>query len=471
MSISNPRIEIPVPAGKQYAPFQVKAIKYALGAKGTLIADEMGLGKTVEAIGVINALRAMHVVVVTPAGLILNWKNELDDWVVPVPGQHIQVVSYQKAEQLQLPTPIDLLIIDEAHYCKNPLSQRSELMRVLSAQAKRVLALTGTPMENCPIELWPILRMVCPEKWDPPNPRIGLILSPEQKKTHPGEGPNFWAYAKRYCGLRKVVYTSGGKQRKAWDFSGASNLDELRKKLRATCMVRRLKSDVLTELPEKRRQLIVLPSKGDDLFPSEITEQNYFDVLWKLKADKALFSEWSKKRHEQALAKVDDCIRIIGDQLDEVQKVIVFAHHKDVIAKLAVGLDCEVSGTGYCVTVTGETKLSDRQAAIEKFQNDPSCRVFIGSIGAAGVGYTLTAASHVIFVELDPVPGRMTQAEDRAHRISQRNMVMVYHLLANNSLCARIARILVKKQDVITRALDGNSQSQDWTKDESFFPG
>lgn len=455
---------IPVPEGRAYLPYQENGIRYALGAKGTLIADEMGLGKTVQAIGVINATKGWPtVVIVCPASLKLNWRAELDAWLVNK-ALSVNVITYHEAEEYAEHVESDcddgkwdILIIDEAQYIKNPNSQRSQAVCKLAEHANRVIALTGTPMDNRPIELWPLLKILAPEQWDPEHTRIGVI-SADKKDSHPGEGPNFWAFAKRYCGLKKAFFRGRrGRQGSTWDMSGASNLDELGKKLRQTCMVRRLKKNVLSQLPDKRRQVVLLaPPKGlddSDLLP-ELDEYNYVAQVRKLIADKVTFSEWAKRRHEQALQKVDACLVFLRDQLDSSQKIIVFAHHRDVIAKLEMGLNAELDLGDYLVTVSGETHVADRQANVKKFQEDPKCRIFLGSIGAAGTGFTLTASDHVVFCELDPAPGKMNQAEDRAHRIGQKNAVLVQHLVFQKSLCARIAQILVKKQDIITTVLD-----------------
>jgi SWI/SNF-related matrix-associated actin-dependent regulator 1 of chromatin subfamily A len=463
-------LNIPAPPGKAYLPYQLKAIRYAMGARGTIIADEMGLGKTVEAIGVINATPdpgTLNVLIICPAGLRLNWQEEIEAWLVIRCA--VTVVSYHVADKIakaigQTYEPkdrkIDILIVDEAHYVKNPDSQRSQNVERIALHAKRVLLLTGTPMENRPIELWQLLKIACPEKWDA-NPRIekSYVISPEKRKSHPGEGPGFWAFAERYCALKKVQYAYGksGAVRSTFDFSGSSNEIELAARLRNTCMVRRLKRDVLPELPPKRRQLIVLESDANDadMFPN-LDDDSYFDVLAKLTTDKVAFTEWSTRRHQQALQKVDACIRFIGDALDGSAKLIVFAHHTDVIEKLKAGIDCEYEGEhDYSVSITGSTPMDARQAAVDAFQSDPLCRVIIGSIGAMGVGWTLTAGEHVVFCELDPVPGRLTQAEDRAHRIGQKNSVLVQQLVANGSLCARMARIVARKQEVLTAVLDG----------------
>jgi SWI/SNF-related matrix-associated actin-dependent regulator 1 of chromatin subfamily A len=458
---------IPAPQGKAYLPYQEKAIRYAMGARGTLLADEMGLGKTVQAIGIINATQAKKVLIVCPAGLKLNWENELDAWLVPCPDQNIVVSSYGTVEKINRSSTygrnpvlndikpqlnLDLLIIDEAHYIKNPQAQRTESVKAAAINAKRILALSGTPMENRPIELWPILQLLAPEKWDPPgNPRIVTV---EQKKTHPGEGPAFWEYAARYCDLKKSTFRVKGRNRSAWDFSGASNLDELHGRLKATCMVRRLKHEVLKDLPPKRRQIIVLPSTGvdDSDLLAELNEGNYNEVIAKLTVGKVEFEEWSKRRHEQGLQKVDEVIKFVENALDESDKLILWAHHQDVIAAYersfkALGVDT--------VVLTGQTPMADRERNVFRFQNLPECKLFIGSISAAGVGITLTAAQLEIFAELDPVPGRMNQTEDRAHRIGQKGSVLIQHLVLDKSLDARIAKILVKKQAVLSQALDG----------------
>jgi len=455
---------IPAPQGKTYLPYQIKGINYCLGARGTLLADEMGLGKTVQAIGCMNAIKAQRVLIICPKSLKQNWHNELDAWQTHKPATLV-VCTYGEAKAFKhSEIEWDLLILDECHYVKNAHSKRSQLVKHIADKCKgKILGLTGTPMENCPVELWPLLQIVNPEVWDPPTKPNRFIKEPEVKTTHPGEGPHFWAFALRYCDAKKTRFKLGNRYQTAWDFKGASNLPELQAKLRSTCMVRRLKKDVLPELPEKRRQLIVLKGKsnssaGLDRWAESLTEENYFERIKDLRADKVLFEEYSTKRHMEALAKTDECIELIEDALDSGQKLVVFAYHLDVIAKIETALNW--SNPGIAVTLTGGDSAADRAHVVKRFQEDESCRVFVGSIGAAGVGITLTASSHVIFVELEPVPGRMNQSEDRVHRIGQKDMVLVWHLLMDGSICARIAKILVKKQAVITAALD--EQSQDW---------
>ena len=179
-------------------------------------------------------------------------------------------------------------------------------------------------------------------------------------------------------------------------------------------------------------------------------EDEYKHAVEALQAGaRAAFTEMAKLRHDTALAKAPHVIAHIEDALEGSEgKVVLFAHHHDVVAALAEALGAQA------VVLTGETPFPARQAAVDRFQSDPACRVFIGSITAAGVGLTLTAASHVVFAELDWVPANITQAEDRLHRIGQTQAVLVQHLVLDGSLDATMARRLVDKQEVIDRALD-----------------
>jgi SWI/SNF-related matrix-associated actin-dependent regulator 1 of chromatin subfamily A len=132
-------------------------------------------------------------------------------------------------------------------------------------------------------------------------------------------------------------------------------------------------------------------------------------------------------------------------------KIVVFAHHRDVVSEIAAGFE------DAAVTLTGEDTPEARQAAVDRFQTDPACTLFVGSIRAAGLGLTLTASAHVVFAELDWVPANMTQAEDRTHRIGQRESVLVQHLVLQDSLDSRMARMLIKKQRVLDEALDSGA--------------
>ena len=445
-------IEIPAPPGLSYLPYQKAGIAYAIKRRDALIADEMGLGKTIQAIGTINAdPSAQRILVVCPASLKLNWQREAEKWLVEkrpiivvsggktveIPaGPVVVVVNYEVVgKHPELQKGWDIAIFDESHYLKNPKAARTK--EGLGISAKRRLFLTGTPIMNRPIELFPILESV-------------------------GIFGNYWKFAERYCDLQQTRY--------GVDVSGASNLSELQGILREKIMVRRLKKDVLTELPAKIRQQIVLDPEGRDEKAAIKAELEVLKTAKKakeaLKNDKNnqeikgiylnSLSEIAKARHSTTLVKVPRVVERVQELLEsgEARKIIVFAHHRDVIDALKSGLSAFSP-----VSLTGEDSLEARQQAVDRFQTDPSCRVFIASIRAAGVGITLTAASTVIFAELDWTPSALSQAEDRAHRIGQTDSVLVVHILLNGSIDAKLSEKLIEKQKIIEKALDSQGSS------------
>lgn len=464
-------IEIPAPEGEAYLGFQKAGVAFALSRKDTLIGDEMGLGKTVQALGVVNADPSIKkVLVICPASLKLNWKKEMIRWVVRklsggiaygsyFPETNIVITNYDIIKRHRATIDrrkFDLVVFDESHYCKNPEAQRTRACLgyeshgktiTLPIEAGRRIFLTGTPILNRPIELWPIIRIADPE----------------------GLGSSHWAFAKRYAGAWEAPW--------GWDFSGATNLDELQERLRASFMIRRLKKDVLKDLPAKRRQIIPLTSeKVHTAIQNEINfydrnmsaveqamleaqqlqaagdKNSYSEAAKKLhegkQAKQALFEELSKLRHITALAKVPYVVDYLEDILEDVNKIVVFAHHRDVVEQI------HQKFSNKAVMMHGETKLDERQVAVDRFQTDPSCRLIIGSIGTMGVGWTLTSSSYALFVELDWVPANITQAEDRLHRIGQAENVLIHHLVFDNSLDARMAERIIKKQEIIDKALD-----------------
>lgn len=471
---------LPIPKGLILSTFQDKGVRYMLGARGSLSADEMGLGKTVQTIVVLNAMnatapqgvfphlsrRGSRYLIVAPAGLRYNWHEELKNWYVgsdgkswPQTNDYVRVASYYEAEKIGTTHPLvqwDALIVDEAQYIKNGHTQRSQAIQRLNQQTTdRVILISGTPYENAPVELWPLLQIVAPEKWDPEITKH-FATTPEQKKAHPGEGYNFWEFCKRYCDLKKTKIKIGKRFKSVYDFSGGSNLEELQRRLRETCMVRRLKADVLTELPPKRRQIVVLQPEGipindDDLLPN-LTDENYEMSIGRLTAEKVKFEEWSKRRHAQGLMLVTPVLEVLENTFaDPQERRILFCHHTDVAEAYFRALEqMDLSP----VLVTGKTHPADRMAAVKRFQGDPKCRVFIGSIRAAGVGLTLTAATGVDFAEQSPIPGEMSQAEDRAHRIGQTRFLLIRIFVANRSLSARMMKIVIRKQALIREGLD-----------------
>ena len=410
---------------------------------------------TIQVIGVVNANPDIkRILIVCPNTLKINWRNELRKWLVRPFKIHVQkagqayfgdvvdilIVNFdivRKYPQLAV-SQWDLRVVDEAHYIKNPEAQRTKA--VTAIWSRRKLHTTGTPIENRPIELFTLLHDIAP-----------------------GDFPNRFTFAKRYCGAKNNGF--------GWDFSGSSNSEELQGILRSKYMIRRLKKDVLKELPPKRRQVIELAIDGagrlladetrrfeanrekmDRLRAAiELAKANEDLLSYKSAVDEINseiqvdFDSMAELRKEMGLLKVAPAIDFISDAVEN-GKVIVFGHHLDVINQIAAKFPNHAK-------ITGETPADKRQAMVEKFQNDPNCRVFFGNTAAAE-GITLTAADHVIFVEGQWTPGKLAQMEDRAHRIGQTKCVLCSYLVIEDSVDSVMLRSCVDKLDVIDKTLD-----------------
>ena len=360
----------------------------------------------------------------------------------------------------------DLMVIDESHMLKSKDAARTHAcygywdrdkkvaIPGLADNAARLWALTGTPIPNRPVEAHSTLTKLAPQEFG-----------------------NWKRFVERYCDGRQEWVT---RSKQAWVVDGARHLDELQERLRGSVMIRRLKEDVLKELPAKRRQIIVLPQNGSSkaveaenaafaahedaiaqaeaemaLATASDDPQAYARAAAKLAQDYSVaFTECSAARHRVALAKVPAVIEHVKNMLESgVAKIVVWAHHRDVEDALMDGL-----AEYHPVMLRGGDSNAEKDAAITTFQHDPECRVFVGSIAAAGVGITLTAASTECFAELSFVPGEVTQAEDRCHRVGQKDNVLIQHLVFDGSMDAKIVKTLVAKQAVADAALDADNQ-------------
>lgn len=465
------KVSYNAPGGLVYRPFQNAGIHFGLRLlnqnKNVLIADPPGLGKTIQAIGIINEIVKHHgskaVLIVVPASLQANWHKELNTWLWPFKNgkmsvayldtkgmrkgvkAQIMIASYgimsQKgiAEKIQEYFKYDLLILDEVHYLKNPKSNRTKAVLArngLSRQASMgTIAMTGTPIVNRPIELFPVVAGLCP-------------VAINHK--------SFFEYGLRYCaGKKETKRAWGGRTIDAWNFDGASNLKELGTKLRSHFMIRRKKEDVLHDLPDKTVSVVYLdPSPGVKKVMKSGSILSKSAVL-----SKKSFSEFDLDEDEDNLSsyrrglgieKAPLAAEYIKTQLESGQdKVVVFAHHNDVLDVLKEQL--HEFGV---VEIRGKTSREQRGRAVESFQENKGTRVFLGSITAAGVGLTLTAASYVAVVEPSWVPGENEQAIDRTHRMGQKNHVLAEYLLFENDLDDIMLRTNVLKQMNIERVVE-----------------
>lgn len=445
--------------GGTLRPFQLAGVQYAVQHERTFIADQMGLGKTVEALATLQATNNYPAVIVCPASLKLNWKREAERWL---PGHSISVINGGRADysadlviinydvlsrhvkELMRQT-FRALIADESHYAKERTSQRSKALKALATgrlpgkDGRRTpeletapipvrLLLTGTPVLNRPAELIHQLDV------------LGRLNDLGGWNT----------FTNRYCDAKRTRF--------GLDLSGAAHLDELNERLRAHCMVRRLKADVLTELPAKARATV----------PVQITNRLAYDraaedVIEWLRENVSDAAAAKATRAEQlvriealknlaAEGKLTAVIEWVESFLESDQKLVLFAHHVDVQKTLLA----KFPGAS---RLLGEDPTEIRQANVDRFQDDPTCRLIVCSLVAGGVGITLTAASNVAFVELGWNPGQMDQAEDRCHRIGQHDAVTAWYLLATGTIDEQIAALIDAKRSVVDAATDGGNTS------------
>ena len=427
--------------GKKMRAFQRAGVEFVDEADGkALIADQMGLGKTIQALAYLQLHEDLRpAIIVAPASLKNNWKQEAERWLET--DDTIYICSGRKPEETIeevekhsiviinydiLPSWVDaltkemrpqIIIYDESHNLKNSASKRTQAAATLSSRIPQRLLLTGTPVLNRPNELWTQLNIIDPERYD-----------------------NFFRFASTYC---NATYNGYG-----WDFSGASNIEQLAEELRGI-MIRRTKDQVLKELPEKTRSLVTIDVSNRREYNR--VESKFLDWLEEEKgkeaADRASKVEQITKieylKQVAAKGKIHESINWIKDFLHSGEKLVVFATHKEVIDKLFKAFD------RVAVKIDGSVPVDKRQDIVEQFQTDPKIRLFIGNIQAAGVGLTLTAASNVAFLELGWTPALHDQAEDRCHRIGQKDAVNVYYLLAEETIDEKIAELLESKREVV----------------------
>lgn len=410
-----------------------------------LLADEMGLGKSLQALFYCWKMNRFPALVVCPASLKINWEREasqhlgllaevLDGTRVsrmkPLSSCPIIVINYDVLpnwipylERLN----IKCLIVDEAHYIKNLKSRRYKAVLRIAERIPYVVGISGTPLTNQPAELWPILSIIRPELYT-----------------------SFLKFA--------FYYTKPHRKPWGWVYSGARHLDELHAELIKTCMIRRMKKDVLKELPAKVRRVI----------PMQLPDRREYDDAT------ADFMGWMRRgnleaarraKKAEALVKLGYLLRLcaklkvelIYDWVDNYlektdEKLVLFSMHRKMVELL------HERYRKISVVVDGSVKGIDRQRAVDRFQHDTKTRIFIGNIRAAGVGLTLTKAPVCAFTDLPWTPGDLVQGEDRIHRIGQSQIATVYYLVAVRTVEEKLCALLRDKQEILENILDGKGE-------------
>jgi len=422
-------------------PFQGEGVAFVDSKQGrVLIADEMGLGKTIQAIAWLQLHPKIRpAIIVVPAFLKLNWEKEIYKWMTDPDPEILQggtphkttgdilIINYDILPKwwkyLKSKDP-QVIITDECHYYKSNKAKRTKAIKMLAKGVPNFIALSGTPIENRPIEIFNAVNIIDPELFE-----------------------NQWKFQKRYCDPKHNGF--------GWDFKGASHIPELHTILSTTIMIRRKKSDVLKDLPDKIWSFV--PIELDNRKEYEYAENNFLEWVTETKGEEAaerasnaeVMTSIEALKQLAVKGKLTQSIDWIKDFLQSGKKLVVFATHKSTITDLM-----EVF-SDIAVRIDGSVSMQKRQNLVNSFQNDPAIQLFIGNIDAAGVGITLTAASDVVFLELPWTPGKLEQAADRVHRIGQKNSVTIYYLLAHNTIEERIAYLLDKKRKILDGILDG----------------
>lgn len=430
---------------------QKEAIEKLVGSNRFILADDMGLGKTTSTIIAALETGANKILIICPASLKINWQREIENYtdrsVYISEGKNFStehdfvIINYDilknfydikdKENSLISKFNPELIIIDEAHYIQNVQAQRTKLVNSFSKKVNRLWLLTGTPMTSRPMNYFNLLS---------------LIESPVAQ--------NWMAYAIRYC----QGYQFKAGNRKIWNVSGASNLEELRDRT-SRQVLRRLKTEVL-DLPDKIISPIYLRLRSK-LYEGLMGE--YYD--WyknKTEESKSLtvqFSKLMKVRQVIAEEKINDTIELAQNIIDQDKKVIIFTNFTDTLNRIADHFGKQA------VRLDGSTSKPQRQYSVDQFQENDKIKVFVGNLKAAGVGLTLTAAEAVIMNDLSFVPSDHSQAEDRAFRYGQKNNVSVYYPIFENTIEGVIYDILIKKKTIFETVMGDNIDRADFIEE------
>ena len=456
-----------LPDGLVPRPYQIEGVEYIESRHGrALCGDEQGLGKTVEAlIWLHRHPETRPAIVACPASLKFNWEKETQKWL---PNESVTILSGRWSKTKKTPTEkiviinYDILsnkykkvkdeytgetksieqrntgwsdslaklnpqslICDEIQMVRNLKTNRGKSIARMAKKIPNVLGLSGTPIENRPIEFFNPIKII--------NPTIF---------------PSYWKYAQEYCGAKHNGF--------GWDFNGATNTKELHNKLKKTVMIRRLKKDVLPELPPKNRMVITLDidnrkeyNKASSDIIAYIEDTKGAEAAEKAEKAQGLVTIETLKQLA-IKGKINACIEWIERYLEDNNKLVVGCVHTNIVEQLVEHFGEKA------VCIYGSTPLKKRHENVIAFQEDPNIKLLIGNVKAAGVGLTLTAANATCTIEFEWKPATHSQFEDRVHRIGQEaDSVFAYYLVAQNTIEEDIAALLDEKMKVLNQVLEG----------------
>lgn len=422
--------------------FQIKGIMFMEKMNGrALLGDDRGLGKTIQVLGYLAINPELRpAIIACPANAKYEWEEQLfqhtknlDCQVLtgqkPYPIKkdiiivNYDILSYWENVLINL-NPV-FLGLDEAHYIKNLKAKRTASCQKIGKNINAIIPMSGTPIVNKPVEYFPVLNMICPKEF-----------------------PSFWKYAFRYCDPKK------GFRGQGWRFDGATNTKDLYNRVKPF-MIRRLKEEVLPELPPKQRIYV----------PIEISNRREYD-----KASKDFLKwyeeEYGRRRKEKAkkssalvkigklkelaeIGKLKTAIEWIDEFLETTdEKLVIFCFYSTVFEQITKHYSK--------IACLGRQSGRKRKEAIKQFQSDNTKRLFIGTISADKEAITLTAASTSLFIGMGFTPGGQDQAEDRILRIGQEaSSVNIYYLIGRNTIDEYVWDIIEKKRKIVSQIIDG----------------
>ena len=436
-------------------PYQEVGVAFIELSKGkALIGDDMGLGKTAQAL----AWLALHkekrpVIVICPASIKVNWSREINKWIpnssiqsidsgkdVIEPGKEFYIVNYdllRKHEQGLLDIGASVVILDEATYVKERKSQRTKATLKIAKSSPHVLALSGTPILNKPIEFFNILNLIAPKVFK-----------------------SQWQFGHQFCGMEHNGY--------GFSYSGATNT-ELLNFLLKSIMIRRDKREVLKDLPPKRREFKYIGIPNKIIRMHEAAEMDLSNAVRDYRIRGLSSEERSEKRmlaitalnylrQVVGMAKAEQTLEIVRPTLEAGEKIVIFGHHKAVLDKL----EEDLTKAGFKnVRIDGQVTGNKRQKLIDEFQNDPDCKVMVASILAMGMGVNLVSASSVFIVERQWTPAVEEQGEDRLWRIGQEKEVTVWYLVTADTVDDKMNHLIERKRKMVKQIIDGESHSEE----------
>jgi len=444
-----------------FRPYQTQALRFLERRRGVGgIFDQMGLGKTIEAIGYfLIHPDARPVVVVCPASVKLKWAREIQKWT---DGERVEILYGRSPGRIPeaewyvinydiLATPTgetdkhdrDILsgwayelaavapagvIGDEVQYVSNPRAHRTRGFTHLAAHRRRdgaFIPLSGTPIRNRPKEFFTILNLLAPHTFR-----------------------NRWQYYHRYCDPKHNGF--------GWSFQGGTNLEELHE-LISPLMIRRLKSEVLTELPPKQKVVVPMELSGPERGEYQEEEQRMSEWLGSVEhpADPEADAHIERLKQAAWRAKRSSVMDWIADFLESGEKLLVAAWHRKTVEDIQEHFQTSAGA----VRIYGGTPAADRQAAVDRFQTDPGTRLLVCHPDSV-IGQDLYAAHAGAVVEFPATPSDCEQFEDRLHRIGQTDSVMIYYLVADGTVETHIMDFLEEKHEVVAEVLDGGTRGE-----------